>query len=187
VPGEKVPFEDLYRQYIDRIYAYVRSQLGNAADAEDVTSQVFMKAYQAYGRYETRHQTASAWLFRIARNAALDHQRRAGRLDRLQRAAAREPRPVVEPDELAEERLLYRDLMAALTRLPERQREALGLRHSGLSFAEVGDLLSCSEDAAKMTYHRAVRALRVLVSEEGAGTGGPGSEPSGQQPEGRSG
>ena len=160
MPGQKLPFEDLYREYVDRIYAYVRSQLGNAADAEDVTAQVFMKAYEAYGRYESRYETPSAWLFKIARNATLDQHRRAGRQERLWREAARQPEPAADPGNLAEERILYRELMDAVAMLPERQREVIGLRHSGLTFAEVGGLMSCSEDAAKMLYHRALRALR---------------------------
>jgi RNA polymerase sigma-70 factor, ECF subfamily len=169
VPGEKLPFEALYREYVDRIYAYVRSQLGNAADAEDVTAQVFMKAYQAYGRYESRHETPSAWLFKIARNAALDHHRRAGRQERLRRAAAQQPQPA-DPSLMAEERLLYGELMDAVARLSERHREVIGLRHSGLTFAEVGGLMSCSEDAAKMLYHRALRALRATVGPTGEST-----------------
>jgi RNA polymerase sigma factor (sigma-70 family) len=164
VPGEKLPFEDLYREYLDRIYAYVRSQLGSAADAEDVTAQVFIKAYEAYARYEPRHETPSAWLFKIARNASLDHHRQVGRQERLRRAAGRQPAPEVDPGQVAEERILYRELLKAVATLPERQRDVIGLRQSGLSFAEVGRLMGCSEDAAKMLYHRALRALRGLVS-----------------------
>jgi RNA polymerase sigma-70 factor, ECF subfamily len=179
VPAEKPAFEDLYREYIDRIYAYVRSQLGNAADAEDVTAQVFMKAYQAYGRYEPRHQTPSAWLFKIARNAALDQHRQAGRQERLRQAAAREPASEVAPDVLAEERLTYRELMEAVSLLPDRQREAIGLRQSGLSFLEVGGLMSCSEDAAKMLYHRALRSLRGLLPPEASQPPGGSQNPEG--------
>jgi RNA polymerase sigma-70 factor, ECF subfamily len=163
VPGTKPPFEDLYRDYVGRIYAYLRSQLGSAADAEDITSQVFVKAYEAYRRYEPRHETPSAWLFQIARNAALDHHRRAGRKERMERALAREPEPSADPGVVAQERILYRELMGALAELPERQREVIGLRHSGLSFLEVGRLMSCSEDAAKMLYHRSLKALRASL------------------------
>jgi len=165
VPGEKLPFEDLYREYVDRIYAYVRSQLGSAADAEDVTAQVFMKAYEAYGRYEPRQESPAAWLFKIARNATTDLHRQAGRQERLRRAAARQPSAPADPGLLAEERIVYRELMTAVAGLPGRQREAIGLRHSGLSFAEVGGLMSCSEDAAKMLYHRGLRALRSQLPE----------------------
>jgi RNA polymerase sigma-70 factor (ECF subfamily) len=165
VPGAKPAFEDLYRDYLDRIYAFLRSQLGSAADAEDLTSQVFMKAYQAYGRYEPRFETPAAWLFQIARNAALDHHRRAGRRVRAERALAREPVPSADPGMVAEERIVYRELLEAVARLPERHREVIGLRQSGLSFLEVGRLLGCSEDAAKMLYHRALRALRATMRE----------------------
>jgi RNA polymerase sigma factor (sigma-70 family) len=164
VPGEKPPFEDLYRQYVDRIYAYLRSQLGNSADAEDVTAQVFMNAFEAYGRFEARYATPSAWLFQIARNAALDHHRRSGRQERLRRAVALEPVAGADPGLLAEERLVFREVMEAVSELGERQREVIGLRHSGLSFLEVGELMSCSEDAAKMLYHRALRSLREQLA-----------------------
>jgi RNA polymerase sigma-70 factor, ECF subfamily len=165
VPGPKPPFEELYRDYAGRIYAYLRSQLGSAIDAEDVTSQVFVKAYEAYARYEPRHATPSAWLFQIARNAALDHHRRSGRRQKMERALAREPAPSADPGVMAQERILYGELMEAVAGLPERQREVIGLRHSGLSFLEVGQLIGCSEDAAKMVYHRALKVLRAALPE----------------------
>jgi RNA polymerase sigma factor (sigma-70 family) len=67
---------------------------------------------------------------------------------------------------MAEERIQYRALLAQVAQLPERQREAIGLRHSGLSFDEVGRLMGCSEDAAKMLYHRALKALKEAVARE---------------------
>jgi RNA polymerase sigma-70 factor (ECF subfamily) len=165
VPGPKPSFEELYRDFVGRIYAYLRSQLGSAVDAEDVTSQVFVKAYEAYARYEPRHATPSAWLFQIARNAALDHHRRSGRRRRMEQTLAREPEPSADPGVMAQERILYRELVDAVAALPERQREVIGLRHSGLTFLEVGQLMGCSEDAAKMLYHRALRAIRTTVPE----------------------
>jgi len=165
VSGAKPAFEDLYREYVERIYAFLRSQLGSAPDAEDVTSQVFMKAFEAYGRFEPRCASPAAWLFQIARNAALDHHRRAGRLERTERALAHQPAPTVDPGVVAQERILYREVMEAVARLPDRHREVIGLRHSGLSFVEVGGVMGCSEDAAKMLYHRALKALRAAVPE----------------------
>jgi RNA polymerase sigma-70 factor (ECF subfamily) len=159
-------FEDLYREYLGRIYAYVRAQVETSADAEDVTAQVFMNAYQAYPRFEARNTTPAAWLFRIARNATLDHFRAQGRRDRLRRTIEREPQAEEDPAGRAEERIQYRALLAQVARLPERQRDAISLRHSGLSFDEVGGLLGCSEDAAKMLYHRALKALREVVHKE---------------------
>jgi RNA polymerase sigma-70 factor, ECF subfamily len=166
VEADRPAFEDLYRDYLGRIYAYVRAQVGSAADAEDVTSQVFMNAYQAYPRFETRNSTPAAWLFRIARNATLDHFRASQRRDRLRRTIEREPQAEEDPARKAEERIQYAALLARVAALPERQRDAISLRHSGLSFDEVGSLLGCSEDAAKMLYHRALKALREAVHKE---------------------
>jgi len=166
VEADRPIFEDVYRDYLGRIYAYVRSQVGSAADAEDITAQVFIKAYQAYDRFEPRATTPAAWLFRIARNATLDHFRAHGRRERLRRTIEQQPGHEEDPAGMAEERIQYQALLAHVARLPERQREAISLRHSGLSFEEVGVLMSCSEDAAKMLYHRALKALRAAVAGE---------------------
>ena len=164
--ADRPPFEDLYRDYLGRIYAFVRAQVGSSSDAEDITAQVFMNAYQAYGRFEARNTTPAAWLFRIARNATLDHFRAQGRRDRLRRTIEHQPVAEDDPAGQAEERIQYRALLVRVAQLPERQREAISLRHSGLSFDEVGKLIGCSEDAAKMLYHRALKALKEAVQKE---------------------
>jgi RNA polymerase sigma-70 factor, ECF subfamily len=166
VDADRPPFEDLYRDYLGRIYAFVRAQVGFSSDAEDITAQVFMNAYQAYARFEPRNTTPAAWLFRIARNATLDHFRAQGRRDRLRRTIERQPVAEDDPAGQAEDRIQYRALLARVAQLPERQREAISLRHSGLSFDEVGKLIGCSEDAAKMLYHRALKALKEAVQKE---------------------
>jgi RNA polymerase sigma-70 factor (ECF subfamily) len=166
--ADRPPFEDLYRDYLGRIYAYVRAQVSTSADAEDITSQVFMNAYQAYGRFEARHTTPAAWLFRIARNATLDHFRAHGRREKLRRTIEHQPVAGEDPAGMAEERMQYNALLGHVAQLPERQRDAISLRHSGLTFEEVGTLMSCSEDAAKMLYHRALKALRESVGRQEA-------------------
>ena len=166
VPGPKPPFEEVYRDFLQRIYAFVRAQVGTQADAEDVTSQVFIKAYEAYARYQPVGATPAAWLFQIARNCTLDHFRRSGSRGRMERTLAHEAPDEVDPARLAEMRLRYRDVLEMVALLPPRQREAVALRHSGLSFLEVAQVMETSEDAAKMLYHRALKALRTALGEE---------------------
>jgi RNA polymerase sigma-70 factor (ECF subfamily) len=168
VLADRPPFEDLYRDYLGRIYAYVRAQVSSSADAEDITAQVFMNAYQAYSRFEARNTSPAAWLFRIARNATTDHFRGHGRRERLRRTIEHQPVSAENPAQMAEDRLQYRALLEHVARLPERQKDSIALRHSGLSFEEVGVLMSCSEDAAKMLYHRGLKALRDSVHKEEA-------------------
>jgi RNA polymerase sigma-70 factor (ECF subfamily) len=161
--GSKPPFEELYREFLQRIYAYIRAQLGNQAEAEDVTSVVFIKAYEAYARYEPRAGTPGAWLFQIARNACLDHHRSTGRRERLVRTLGVQPEALADPGAMAEERLQYRALLEQVSRLPDRQREIIALRHLGLGFQEVAGVVGGSEDAVKMAYHRALRVLRSAL------------------------
>jgi RNA polymerase sigma-70 factor (ECF subfamily) len=168
VVADRPQFEDLYRAYLGRIYAYVRAQVHSSADAEDITAQVFMNAYQAYARFEARNTTPAAWLFRIARNATLDHFRAHGRRERLRRTIEHQPVAESDPATEAEDRIQYKALLERVAQLPERQRDAISLRHSGLSFEEVGVLLKCSEDAAKMLYHRALKAMKEAVAKESA-------------------
>ena len=122
-----------------------------------------MNAYRAWPRYEPQTATPAAWLFRIARNAVLDHQRGSGRRERLLRVVGQEREESPDPAEAAERSLERESLLAAVDRLPERQREAVRLRLADLSFAEIGSLMGSTEDAAKMLYHRALRAMREML------------------------
>jgi len=124
VLADRPPFEDLYRDFLGRIYAYVRAQVATPADAEDITAQVFMNAYQAYGRFEARNTTPAAWLFRIARNATLDHFRAHGRREKLRRTIEHQPMSAEDPSNMAEERIQYRALLAHVARRPPRVLEA---------------------------------------------------------------
>jgi RNA polymerase sigma-70 factor, ECF subfamily len=165
---ERPEFEDLYREFLPRIYGYALAQLRNAAEAEDVTAQVFMNAYRAYDRFEPQAATPAAWLFRIARNAILDFHRRAGVRARVADEVGRGLGEGDDPAQLAEDKILFGSLLEAVRRLPERQREVIALRHrSDLGFLEIGRLMDCSEDAAKMLYHRALKALRSELRSDG--------------------
>ena len=165
----KPPFEVLYREYVNRVFAFIRAQLGNAAEAEDVTAVVFTRAWDAYPRYRPEAATPASWLFQIARNACVDQARSRARQARLAEAVAFEERSAVAPDpaEAAVARAEAARLLELVSEMPERAREVLALRHSGLGFAETGAVLGVSEDAAKMAYHRALRALRELARERG--------------------
>src|SRR5207302_684334 len=103
------------------------------------------------------------WSWKEALDRATLHPSRGGvgsvgRYEPYHEPAVRADRPSFED--------VYRDLLAHVAQLSERQRDAISLRHSGLSFEEVGTLMSCSEDAAKMLYHRALKALRDAVAGE---------------------
>jgi RNA polymerase sigma-70 factor, ECF subfamily len=154
-----IAFERLYRSSRDDVYAYVASLVRDAAAAEEVTSTAFERAYRKRSRFDPSRGEPRAWLFGIARNAALDELRRRGRQAEL----AAEPADLVsapahESAEGNERRLA---LTAALASLETRERELIALKFfAGLSNAEIAAVVGVSESNAGTKLHRAVTKLR---------------------------
>ena len=152
-------FEALYRSSAGELYAYVASLLRDRAAAEDVTALAFERAYRRRAIFDVRRGSARAWLFAIARNAALDELRRRRRTGALTVEVADERALDPELDaELAERRVLVR---GGLAKLAPAEREVILLKFVGrLSNAELGRVLGCSESSAGTRLHRAVERLR---------------------------
>jgi len=154
--GER--FEELYRTSAGDVFAYVASLLRDRAAAEDVTALAFERAFRRRGLFEARRGSERAWLFAIARNAALDELRRRRRSARLI-GDIPDDAPAIEVDEgLAERRLVVR---RALAELDAHDREVVLLKFVGrLSNAELARVLKCSQTAAGTRLHRAIVRLR---------------------------
>lgn len=155
-------FEALYRASRDDIYAYVAVLLHDRAAAEDVTSATFERAYRKRRTFDRRRGEERAWLFGIARNAALDELRRRRRLTSLRIECSEED--AVEDDvEVALRRTAVR---AALAKLPARDRELVALKfHAGLANAELARILGMSESAVGTRIYRVVEKLRKACNE----------------------
>jgi RNA polymerase sigma-70 factor (ECF subfamily) len=149
-------FADLYRATFADVYAYVATIVVDRAAAEDVTAQAYERAFKKRASFNARRGSERAWLFGIARNAALDELRRRRRSATL---VAEPPDDVIVPaDDAAVRRATVR---AALERLEPRERELIALKfHGGLSNAELARVLGMSESNAGTRLHRAVTKLR---------------------------
>jgi RNA polymerase sigma factor (sigma-70 family) len=159
-PSEaELAFDRLYRSSRDDVYAYVSSLVRDSAAAEEVTAAAFERAYRKRSRFDSSRGEPRAWLFGIARNAALDELRRRGRQAEL----AVDPADLVsaaahESTEASERRLA---LNAALAFLDARERELIALKFfAGLSNAEIAAVVGVSESNAGTRLHRAVTKLR---------------------------
>ncbi len=152
-------FEELYRSSRDDVYAYVATLLRDRGAAEDVTALAFERAYRKRKSFRRERGSQRAWLFGIARNAALDELRRRRRLAPLVADAVES---VPEHDSEGVEQALRRlAVRSALARLGGRERELIALKfHAGLSNAEIGRVLRTSETNAGTMLHRAIEALR---------------------------
>lgn len=152
-------FDRLYRSSRDDVYAYVASMVRDRAAAEEVTATAFERAYRKRSRFDRRRGEPRAWLFGIARNAALDELRRRGRQAELAAEPADLAAAAVEESAAASERRLA--LAAGLATLEPRQRELIALKFfAGLGNAEIAAVVGISESNAGTKLHRAVTKLR---------------------------
>jgi RNA polymerase sigma-70 factor (ECF subfamily) len=156
---EQISFDRLYRGSRDDVYAYAAGLLRDAAAAEDVTAIAFERAYRGRARFDPRRGSARAWLFGIARNAALDELRRR----RRQAVLVEEPTDLAgidaeHPVERSERRVA---VARALEGLGARERELVALKYfAGLSNAEIAAVLGITESNAGTRLHRVVDKLR---------------------------
>ena len=158
--GDRDAFADLYQRYLPMMYAYVRARVFDEADAEDLTEQVFLRAYQTLASYRSRGWPYSAFLYRIARNLVIDHVRRA-RSHASVEAAEEHPDPAPSADETLIQREDRRQLQQALDRLPPDYQEVIRLRLLlSLPTATAAVWLGRSEGAVRVLLYRAMQALR---------------------------
>jgi RNA polymerase sigma factor (sigma-70 family) len=151
-------FEALYRDARDDLYAYVAGLLRDRHAAEDVTALAFERAYRKRRRHRPDRGSMRAWLFGIARNAAIDELRRRGRSAELASDPVDEFTSTQQEAETALRRAALRE---ALETLSARERELVALKFfAGLSNAEIATVIGATESNAGTKLHRAVTKLR---------------------------
>jgi len=162
--GDRGALEELYLLHFDRIYSYLHVSVGNRHDAEDLTTQTFLRMLEAIGRFRWQSAPFSAWLFRIAHNLAMDHFR-AGR-----RVQAEEDVPELPGTEesSAEDQALdslgQAGMLELIERLSAEQRQVLTLKFLfGFANGEVAGILGKTEGAVKSLQHRALASLQRHV------------------------
>ena len=164
LPGS---FESWYRIHLSAVYRYIRFRVGTRESAEDVTSEVFMKALRSFQRYDASLASPRTWLLRIARNAVTDHLRALRRRGSLHVTLDRVPDLVAEiPTQ--EERMLRQEriqtLLNANRTLGAADQEILSLRYgAGLNNGEIAENLGISHNAVAVRLHRALKRLKHSV------------------------
>ena len=170
--GQRDAFARIYETHVDRVYRYVLSRLGQPADAEDVTAEVFIRAMKALSSYKPRGTPLMAWLYRIAHNQAVNYVRmRARRREySLEDVAARSSD---DPEREALNSASFAEDERAMEGLTPLQHQVLSLRFTGeLSIAETGKIMKRSQGAVKFLQFSALQALRRNLEQQGAGRRG---------------
>jgi RNA polymerase sigma-70 factor, ECF subfamily len=163
--GDRAALEELYLMHFDRIYSYLHMRVGNRHDAEDLTTQTFLKMLEAIGKFRWQSAPFSAWLFRIAHNLAMDHFRARRRL----RSDEEVPESVGEEEPSAEfqamESIGRQSMLKLIGGLSHDQQQVLTLKFVfNFPNAAAATILDKTEGAIKSLQHRALVTLEQQIA-----------------------
>jgi RNA polymerase sigma-70 factor (ECF subfamily) len=164
IAGDADAFAGLYDTYVDEVYRFVLHRVNDEQTAEDITSQVFLKAWDNLGRYKVRGLPFGAWLFQIARNTVIDYYRTRKETLPLDAEVTTQPDPAANVVRQVEKRLEGEWLRSVLTRLTHEQREVLTLKFiNGLKTEEVAKVMGKRQGAIRALQMRALQALADII------------------------
>src|SRR5579884_1622348 len=164
--GSGEAFGQLYTIYVDRIYNYIYYKTGHSSDAEDLTEQVFIKAWEAIRRFRFEGKPFAAWLFKVARNVVIDHYRTRksnSDLSEVISAIAHEG----DTEDLAQWRASAQLLMSTIRRLTDEQQQVILLKFiDGMDNTEISATMGKKEGAIRALQYRALLALQRILQDE---------------------
>jgi RNA polymerase sigma-70 factor, ECF subfamily len=162
--------EELYLIHFDRIYSYLHVTVGNRHDAEDLTTQTFLKMLEAIGRFRWGTAPFSAWLFRIAHNLAMDHFRASKRWQLEEDVPEPEPDESTSAEARAFDSLDHKSMLDLIDELSNEQQQVLTLKFVfGFSNGEAATILDKTEGAVKSLQHRALVTLHKKLEKQETG------------------
>jgi RNA polymerase sigma-70 factor, ECF subfamily len=165
--GDRDALEELYLLHFDRIYSYLHMSVGNRHDAEDLTTQTFLKMLESIGKFRFQAAPFSAWLFRIAHNLAMDHFRASRRWQPEEEV----PEPHGSEQVSAEEEALHsigrKSMLELIDGLSHEQQQVLTLKFVfNFGNGEVATILGKTEGAIKSLQHRALVSLQKQIEKK---------------------
>ena len=163
--GDRAALEELYLIHFDRIYSYLHMTVGNRHDAEDLTTQTFLRMLESIGKFRFQAAPFSAWLFRIAHNLSMDHFRANKRWQPEEDV----PEPIGSEERSAEDEAFQsigrQSMLELIDSLSPEQQQVLTLKFVfNFSNAEAATILDKSEGAVKSLQHRALVSLQKQIS-----------------------
>jgi RNA polymerase sigma-70 factor (ECF subfamily) len=164
--GDQAAFTALYEMHAERVYRHVRFQVLDGHDAEDITQEVFVKAWKSLPRYRQTGAPFVSWLIVIARNAIVDHFRSKKNVRELDES--NEPHSQSDPVSSVEAEFGRAEIREALMGLNGDKRTVLIMHFiDGFSYEEIGKALGKSEGAIRVIQHRALKDMKKILSEAG--------------------
>jgi len=161
--GNFTAFGDLYSIYLDQIYRYIFYQVKDKMTAEDITEEVFIKAWKAIGSCKGKEKTFSSWLYRIAHNHLINTLRSMKKFISIEKVDLVD---FADPKQKIETNADYQELLGKITCLPQNQKQVIILKFiEGLDNREIGKIMGKSEGAIRVLQMRALATLRQKMGE----------------------
>jgi len=162
-------FGDVYRQQLVPVWRYVRSRVPDHHEAEDLTSEVFARAWRSWPNFDQRKGQVGGWLFRIAQRTVIDWRRTVGRTAEAAHVDLDSLEPLEPPNVGPEAAVLAREVLSelaeAMSSLNDRERDGIALRFAaGLKMTEVGEVMGLSTGATKMMISRTLARLALTMT-----------------------
>jgi RNA polymerase sigma-70 factor (ECF subfamily) len=167
--GDRDALEELYLLHFDRIYSYLHMSVGNRHDAEDLTTQVFVRMLESIGKFRWRSAPFSAWLFRIAHNLAMDHFRANKRWQSEEEVPEPDPGEGSAAEEEALESIGRQSMLQLIEKLSHEQQQVLTLKFVfNFSNVDAATILDKTDGAIKSLQHRALASLQRQLERSGS-------------------
>ena len=167
--GDREALEELYLIHFDRIYSYLHVSVGNRHDAEDLTTQTFLKMLESIGKFRWQSAPFSAWLFRIAHNLAMEHFRATRRWQPEEEPPEPEPDDTTSAEAGALESIGRKSMLELIEDLSPEQQQVLTLKFVfNFANAEAATILGKTEGAIKSLQHRALVSLQKQLEKRNA-------------------
>jgi len=164
ISGDFEAFGEIYSIFLDRIYRYVFYQVKNKMTAEDITEEVFIKAWNAIGSCKGREKTFSAWLYRIAHNRVIDNFRSQEKEQSIDMETIAE---LSHPELEVEKEIDHHKLLNGIAELPQNQKQVIILKFiEGLDNSEIGQIMGKNQGAIRILQMRALAKLRDRLNHE---------------------
>jgi len=165
VEGDGKAFEALYIRYMKAIFRYIFFRIGDENQAEDLTEEVFVRAWEALPKYQHRKYPFSSWLYRIAHNLIIDYYRMKKPVPLSNGLMRSYPSSAESLDHIVNRKHETQLLVNAMRKLSELEQEIVLLRFvEGLSHEEIAEMVGKSQTACRVTLHRALKSLRATLA-----------------------
>ena len=160
-------FSRIYDQYIDKIYRFVYLKVNSQEIAEDITSKVFLKGWEAFKSHKEEIKNQGAFLYQIARNAVIDHYREKGRSKQISMDASPQ---IVDPGTSAQDKaILSADIdiiKVAIQKLKKEHHDIIIWHYlEDMTIADIAKLVDKPAGTVRVILHRGLNDLRDIINE----------------------